>query len=241
MPNEAERHLRERLNRLRGLPLLRGTRLSGELERLQRQLERIEAEPTRRGDLAVRRAGPSLPAPVHPRLRRAPVRGLRRAARRPGARRGSRARDRARPVRRQDGRGHRPAEGTRHRRAHPSELRHGAPRGLPEGDADDGDRAAPRVPARDVSRLAGRLSGRRGRAARPGRCDRPFAGADGPPDGAARRLHHRRGELGRRDRDRARRPGAHAGKRDVQRDLARGLRRDSLAGRRREGQGGGRR
>jgi acetyl-CoA carboxylase carboxyl transferase subunit alpha len=46
MPNEAERHLRERLNRLRSLPLLRGTRLSGELERLQRQLERIEAEPT---------------------------------------------------------------------------------------------------------------------------------------------------------------------------------------------------
>jgi acetyl-CoA carboxylase carboxyl transferase subunit alpha len=46
MPGEAERHLRERLNRLRGLPLLRGTRLSGELERLQRQLDRFEAEPT---------------------------------------------------------------------------------------------------------------------------------------------------------------------------------------------------
>ena len=46
MPNEAERHLRERLSRLRGLPLLRGTRLSGELERLQRQLDRIEEEPT---------------------------------------------------------------------------------------------------------------------------------------------------------------------------------------------------
>jgi len=46
MANEAERHLRERLNRLRGLPLLRGTRLSGELDRLQRQLDRIEAEPT---------------------------------------------------------------------------------------------------------------------------------------------------------------------------------------------------
>jgi len=43
---EAERHLRERLNKLRGLPLLRGTRLSGELERLQRQLDRIESEPT---------------------------------------------------------------------------------------------------------------------------------------------------------------------------------------------------
>jgi acetyl-CoA carboxylase carboxyl transferase subunit alpha len=46
MPGEAERHLRERLNRLRGLPLLRGTRLSGELERLQKQLDRIEEEPT---------------------------------------------------------------------------------------------------------------------------------------------------------------------------------------------------
>src|SRR6266508_6493162 len=46
MPGEAERHLRERLNRLRSLPLLRGTRLSGELERLQRQLDRIEAEPS---------------------------------------------------------------------------------------------------------------------------------------------------------------------------------------------------
>jgi acetyl-CoA carboxylase carboxyl transferase subunit alpha len=46
MAGEHERHLRERLNRLRGLPLLRGTRLSGELERLQRQLDRIEAEPT---------------------------------------------------------------------------------------------------------------------------------------------------------------------------------------------------
>jgi acetyl-CoA carboxylase carboxyl transferase subunit alpha len=45
MPSEAERHLRERLSRLRSLPLLRGTRLSGELDRLQRQLDRIEAEP----------------------------------------------------------------------------------------------------------------------------------------------------------------------------------------------------
>jgi acetyl-CoA carboxylase carboxyl transferase subunit alpha len=46
MAGEHERHLRERLSRLRGLPLLRGTRLSGELERLQKQLERIEAEPS---------------------------------------------------------------------------------------------------------------------------------------------------------------------------------------------------
>ena len=46
MAGEAELHLRERLSRLRGLPLLRGARLSGELERLQRQLDRIVAEPS---------------------------------------------------------------------------------------------------------------------------------------------------------------------------------------------------
>jgi acetyl-CoA carboxylase carboxyl transferase subunit alpha len=45
-PGEAELRLRERLGQLRRLPLLGGTRLSGELERLERQLERIEAEPT---------------------------------------------------------------------------------------------------------------------------------------------------------------------------------------------------
>src|SRR5918994_7886292 len=46
MPGEAELRLREQLSRLRTLPLLRGARLSGELERLQRQLERIVAEPS---------------------------------------------------------------------------------------------------------------------------------------------------------------------------------------------------
>src|SRR5947209_6516906 len=46
MASEAELRLRERLSKLRRLPLLGGARLSGELERLQRQLDRIEAEPT---------------------------------------------------------------------------------------------------------------------------------------------------------------------------------------------------
>jgi acetyl-CoA carboxylase carboxyl transferase subunit alpha len=46
MPGEAERRLRERLTRLRGTPLLGGTKLSGELERLQRQIDQLEAEPT---------------------------------------------------------------------------------------------------------------------------------------------------------------------------------------------------
>jgi acetyl-CoA carboxylase carboxyl transferase subunit alpha len=43
---EAELRLRERLSRLRNLRLLGGTRLSGELERLQRQLDRISEEPS---------------------------------------------------------------------------------------------------------------------------------------------------------------------------------------------------
>jgi len=45
-PGEAELRLRERLGKLRSLPLLGRTGLSGELERLERQLERLEAEPT---------------------------------------------------------------------------------------------------------------------------------------------------------------------------------------------------
>src|SRR5213593_3221716 len=45
-PGEAELRLRERLGRLRNLPLLGGTRLSTELERLEEQLARLEAEPT---------------------------------------------------------------------------------------------------------------------------------------------------------------------------------------------------
>jgi acetyl-CoA carboxylase carboxyl transferase subunit alpha len=43
---EAELRLRERLAKLRGMRLLGGTGVSAELERLQRQLDRIVAEPT---------------------------------------------------------------------------------------------------------------------------------------------------------------------------------------------------
>jgi acetyl-CoA carboxylase carboxyl transferase subunit alpha len=45
-PSEHELRLRERLGRLRNLPLVGGARLSGELERLQRQIERISEEAT---------------------------------------------------------------------------------------------------------------------------------------------------------------------------------------------------
>src|SRR5215211_5515771 len=46
MPGEAELRLRERLSRLKSTGLLRGARLSGELEKLQRQLDKIESEAT---------------------------------------------------------------------------------------------------------------------------------------------------------------------------------------------------
>jgi acetyl-CoA carboxylase carboxyl transferase subunit alpha len=46
MPGEAEYRLRERLARLKNLSLLGGAKLSGELERLQRQLDQLQAEPT---------------------------------------------------------------------------------------------------------------------------------------------------------------------------------------------------
>jgi acetyl-CoA carboxylase carboxyl transferase subunit alpha len=44
-PNETELRLRERIARLASLPLLRGARVSGELDRLQKQLEKLQAEP----------------------------------------------------------------------------------------------------------------------------------------------------------------------------------------------------
>jgi acetyl-CoA carboxylase carboxyl transferase subunit alpha len=46
MPNEAEMRLRERLSKLGGMKLLRGTKLSGELARLQEQLDQIRADPS---------------------------------------------------------------------------------------------------------------------------------------------------------------------------------------------------
>jgi acetyl-CoA carboxylase carboxyl transferase subunit alpha len=46
MATDHELHLRNRLTRLRSLNLLGGTRLSGELEKLQRQLDRIQSAPT---------------------------------------------------------------------------------------------------------------------------------------------------------------------------------------------------
>jgi acetyl-CoA carboxylase carboxyl transferase subunit alpha len=46
VPNEAEIRLRERLSKLGGMKLLRGAKLSGELDRLQDQLDRLRQEPS---------------------------------------------------------------------------------------------------------------------------------------------------------------------------------------------------
>ena len=134
--------------------------------------------------------------------------------------------------RRPHGRADRPPEGPRHqgaRRTATSAWPH------PEGYRkamrlmELADRLG--LPLITPRRHARRLPGRRRRAARAGRHDRPLAGADGParrPDG---RVRDRRGRLRRRGRVRRRRPGADAGERDLLGDLARGLRDDPLAGR----------
>src|ERR1043166_8632719 len=46
MPGEAELRLRERLSKLKSTGLLRGARVSGEVEKLERQLDRMENEQT---------------------------------------------------------------------------------------------------------------------------------------------------------------------------------------------------
>jgi acetyl-CoA carboxylase carboxyl transferase subunit alpha len=45
-PSEHELRLRERLGRLRNMPLLGGTKLSGDLQRFQKQLDRLQQEAT---------------------------------------------------------------------------------------------------------------------------------------------------------------------------------------------------
>jgi acetyl-CoA carboxylase carboxyl transferase subunit alpha len=46
MSNEAEMRLRERLSKLGGMKLLRGTKLTGELARLQEQIDQLRADPS---------------------------------------------------------------------------------------------------------------------------------------------------------------------------------------------------
>ena len=45
MARDDELRIRSRLGKLRNLPLLRGVAVTGELQRLQRQLKKLEQEP----------------------------------------------------------------------------------------------------------------------------------------------------------------------------------------------------
>ena len=238
MARDAEIRLRDRLSKLGGLDLLRGARLSGELERLQRQLDRIEAEPTdeeiwTKVELARHEERPySLDYvgrilddwfELHGDRGRADdsaiVTGIGKLENRTVALIGhQKGRDIKERTKRNFG------------MAYPEGYRK-AMRVMELAERHN-------FPLVTLVDTPGRLPGHRGRAARPGRRDRHVTGGDGAAERPDGRRRDRRGRLRRRRRDRARRPRADAGERDLLRDLARGLRRDPLARCGREAQGG---
>ena len=118
-------------------------------------------------------AGPQ-PAPAaHARVRRGDDRRVRRAAWRPPVRRRRGHGRGSRAARWAAGRGHRPAEGRRHGREHPAQLRDAPPGGLPQGDAGHGAGRAVRPAGRHVRGRPGRPPRPRIRGARHRRGDRP--------------------------------------------------------------------
>ena len=140
MTNEAELGLRDRLAKLSGVKLLRGTRLSAELERLQRQLERLKDDTSdeeiwQRVELARHQERPYTLDYVERMLDDFfELHGDR------GTDGRSRDRDRDRQARRPHDRADRAPEGPRPEGADDAQLRDGLPGGLPQGDAGDGAR-----------------------------------------------------------------------------------------------------
>ena len=124
---DAELGLRDRLAKLSGVKLLRGTRLSAELERLQRQLERLQEDTSdeeiwRRVELHGTRSG---------RTRSTTSSGSWRtssSSTATGAGWTTTRSCRDRQARGPHDRAHRPPEGTRPEGAHEAELRHGVSR-----------------------------------------------------------------------------------------------------------------
>ena len=239
-PSEHELRLRERLSRLRNMPLLGGAKLSGELDRLQRQLDRMGEEPTdeeiwRSVELARHEERPYTLDYVERLLDDwFELHGDR-----------GRADDGAMiaGLGKLDGRtvalvGQQKGRDIQER----AERRFGMPN--PEGYQkamrvmELADRHG--FPVISLVDTPGAYPGVAAEQHGQGGDDRRLAGGDGAADRADRRLRDRRGRLRRRDRDRARRPGADAGERDLLGDLARGLRDDPLARRRRGEEGRGR-
>ena len=195
MSSDAEARLRERLSKLAAMKLLRGSKLSGELQGLQDRSNGSRTEPSAEEiwhsvELARHQERPYTLDYVermfddffelHGDRGRADdpalVTGLGGLAGRTvvlvGHQKGATS------------------------RSDQAQLRDGVPGGLPQGDAGDGARRAARLPAGHDDRHARRVPGRRRGAARPGRRDRPLAGDDGAPERADGGLRDRRGRSG---------------------------------------------
>ncbi len=142
------------------------------------------------------------------------------ARRRPQVRRGRGADGRLRPLPRREHLRDGPGEGRLHRIAHQAQFRHGAPRRLSQGGAADGDGRALRHSRAVDRRFRRRLSRHRRRRAWTGRGDRALDRCLSLARRAQCRDRHRRGHVGRRDRDHHRQPRADVRARDLQRDLA---------------------
>ena len=240
MAGEDERRLRERLSRLRGLPLLRGARLSGDLDAAPEaaRRDRGASRPTRRSG-----ARSSSRATRSGRTRSTTSSGSSTTSSSCTATAAAPTTPRSSPASAASAAGR--SRSSASRRAATSRSAQQRNFGMPH---PEGYRKAmrvmelaraPRLPARHAPRHAGRVPGRRRRAARPGRRDRPLAGADGAADVPLVACIIGEGGSGGAIAIGARRPRADAGERDLQRDLAGGLRRDPLA-RRRRGEEGGR-
>ena len=238
MTSDAELGLRDRLAKLSGVKLLRGTQLSAELERLQRQLERLKDDTSdeeiwKRVELARHQERPYTLDYVERILDdffelhgdrgrmddHAIVAGIGKLEGRTVALLGhQKGRDLKERTKRNFG------------MAYPEGYRK-AIRVMELAERH-------RLSADHARRHSRCLPGDRGRAARAGRRDRAIAGRDGAPRRADRLGRDRRGRLGWCDRDRRRRSRPDAGERDLLGDLARGVRCDPLA-RRVAGEEGG--
>ena len=196
MSQEAELGLRDRLAQLSGVKLLRGTKLSAELERLQRQLERLRADTTdeeiwRSVELARHEKRPYTLDYVERILDEwfelhgdrgrmddhAIVAGI-----------GSLAGRTVALVGHQKGRDLKERAVRNFGMAYPEGYRK-AMRTMELADRHG-------FPLVTLVDTPGRLSGRRGRAARPGRGDRPVAGGDAAARRADRLRRDRRRRLG---------------------------------------------
>ena len=195
---DQELNLRRRLSGLSRLPLLRGARVEGEAERLEKQLERLKADTS---DEAIWRSVELARHPDRPYTMDYVERFVDDWVELHGDR--GRADDGAlvTGLGSLDGRtivliGHQKGRDVKERLDRQFGMAYPEGYGKAMRVMEIAERFS--FPVDLARRHARRLPGRRGRAARAGRRDRPLPGRDGAADRADDRLHHRRGRLGRR-------------------------------------------